>query len=384
MPSSLPHAPDSARRAEAWERLLAWYASAGRATLPWRHTRDPYAVLVSEIMLQQTQVERVLPKYAAFLEQFPSLDRLASASAAEVIQAWQGLGYNTRAVRLWRIARQVMEEHGGRLPETLEGLMALAGIGRYTAGAIACFAFGLPVATVDTNIRRVLWRVFHGIEPNPWPLGVAAQREALRLAEWALPAAQAYDWQQALMDLGATVCVSRRPACERCPLAGCCAAYGEVAAVALFPSGDVLARLREEAGRAQLRTVAGDGEGDSARAKDAVAQRGTDPMPVTGTQTAEPDRRVAEGRAPYKAARARKAQERFENSSRYFRGRAVDALRVLPVGTTLALAALGAHIRQDYAAADHEAWLLALLAGLERDGLVRIVEAEDGMRVGLP
>ena len=206
-------AHDQARRDEAWARLLAWYVVEGRATLPWRHTRDPYAVLVSEIMLQQTQVERVLPKYAEFLARFPSFERLAAAQVAEAIQTWRGLGYNMRAVRLWRVARQVVEEHGGRLPGTVEGLMALAGIGRYTAGAIACFAFGLPVATVDTNIRRVLWRVFRGIEPARWPEGVAARHEALALAEWALPPDRAYDWQQALMDLGATVCGSRRPAC---------------------------------------------------------------------------------------------------------------------------------------------------------------------------
>src|SRR5258706_14379531 len=239
-------AGDGRRRAEAHERLLAWYAAEGRVHLPWRHTRDPYAVLVAEIRLQQTQVERVLPKYAEFLARFPTLAALAAATPAEVIQAWSGLGYNMRAVRLREIAVQAVAENGGRLPETLAGLLALKGIGRYTAGAIACFAFDLPVATVDTNIRRVLWRVFRGIEPAIWPGGERAASGALRLAEWALPHADAYDWQQALMDLGATVCVSRRPLCERFPLATCCAAYAETARETLFPSGEALARLRDE------------------------------------------------------------------------------------------------------------------------------------------
>ena len=159
------------RRAAAWVRLLAWYAAEGRSHLPWRHTRDPYAVLVSEVMLQQTQVDRVLPKYREFLDRFPTLQALAAAPASEAIKAWAGLGYNMRAVRLHEIARQAVAEYGGELPAALDGLLALKGIGRYTAGAVACFAFGLPVATVDTNIRRVLWRVFRGIEPAAWPAG---------------------------------------------------------------------------------------------------------------------------------------------------------------------------------------------------------------------
>ncbi len=245
-PTDAPTLAAEARRARAQQALLAWYAAEGRAHLPWRHTRDPYAVLVSEVMLQQTQVERVLPKYQAFLRCFPTLAALAAAPLAEVIRAWAPLGYNVRAVRLHEIARQAVEQYGGTLPATLEGLLALNGIGRYTAGAVACFAFGLPVATVDTNIRRVLWRVFRGIEPEAWPTGEAGKRDALALAEWALPADRAYDWQQALMDLGATICVSRRPACERCPLQDCCAAYAETARETLFPSGEAMARLREE------------------------------------------------------------------------------------------------------------------------------------------
>jgi A/G-specific adenine glycosylase len=356
-------AGDERRRAEAHERLLAWYAAEGRGHLPWRHTRDPYAVLVSEIMLQQTQVERVLPKYAEFLARFPTLAALAAATPAEVIQAWSGLGYNMRAVRLREIAVQAVAENGGRLPETLAGLLALKGIGRYTAGAIACFAFGLPVATVDTNIRRVLWRVFRGIEPAIWPGGERAASGALRLAEWALPHADAYDWQQALMDLGATVCVSRRPLCERCPLATCCAAYAETARETLFPSGEALARLRDE--------------------------RAGEPRAPTET------RRVAEARAAYTASGAaagpaaahRRVQRQpaFTSTSRYFRGRAVEALRALEPGEALPLSALGAQVKPGYTSADLP-WLEGLVRGLVRDGLARLVEPPDGAepRVALP
>src|SRR5690348_3920470 len=120
---------DTRRRDDVWERLLAWYAAEGRAHLPWRHTRDPYAVLVSEVMLQQTQVERVLPKYREWMARFPKLAALAAASAGEAIQAWAGLGYNSRAVRLHAIARQAVAEYGGALPGTLEGLLVLKGIG---------------------------------------------------------------------------------------------------------------------------------------------------------------------------------------------------------------------------------------------------------------
>src|SRR5207244_1093643 len=139
--------------------LLQWYA-VERRDLPWRSTDDPYAILVSEIMLQQTQVERVLPKYQQFLAAFPTLADLAAAPTADVISIWVPLGYNTRAVRLQSIARQVMAEYGGRIPNTIEELLKLKGVGRYTAGAIACFAYKQQVATVDTNIYRVLHRIF--------------------------------------------------------------------------------------------------------------------------------------------------------------------------------------------------------------------------------
>jgi A/G-specific adenine glycosylase len=335
------------RREQVWRALLAWYAAEGRAHLPWRETHDPYAILVSEIMLQQTQVERVLPKYREFLERYPTFAALAAEPVSEAIKAWAGLGYNQRAVRLHGIARQVVEEFGGQLPNTLDGLMALTGIGRYTAGAVACFAFERPVATVDTNIRRVLWRVFRGVEKLPWPGGESAARMYLELAEWALPREQVYDWQQALMDLGAQVCLARKPLCERCPLRDHCAAYAETAQVALFPSGEALARLRDER---------------------------------AASENSPPARRVAESGAPYGAGlrekrRTQKETLPFEQTSRYYRGRIVDALRELPPDARLPLAALGPRIKPDFTEADLP-WLRKLAQGLARDGLARLQEDE--------
>src|SRR5438552_12589113 len=159
--SSFSLAPDLI--AQAHTSLLTWYAAEQR-NLPWRTTSDPYAILVSEVMLQQTQVDRVLPKYEQFLAEFPTLADLAAAPTADVISAWVPLGYNMRAVRLQSIARQVMNEFDGSIPDTIEELLTLKGIGRYTAGAIVCFAFKQQVAMVDTNIHRLLQRIFLGMD----------------------------------------------------------------------------------------------------------------------------------------------------------------------------------------------------------------------------
>src|SRR5438477_10576463 len=139
--------------------LLAWYARNGRAHLPWRKTRNPYRILVSEFMLQQTQVERVLPKYRAFVKRFPTFQRLAAASAADVLREWRGLGYNSRAVRLKRIAETVVKRFGGVMPHDAETLRALPGIGAYTAAALRAFAFECDDAAIDTNVRRVVHRL---------------------------------------------------------------------------------------------------------------------------------------------------------------------------------------------------------------------------------
>jgi A/G-specific adenine glycosylase len=193
------------------KRLLDWYAINGR-DLPWRRTRDPYAILVAEVMLQQTQVDRVIPRWHAWLERFPTTQALARASRADAIRAWQGLGYNLRAVRLHAIACQVVAEHAGALPRSVAGLLRLKGVGRYTAGAVACFAYEQPVAMVDTNVRRVLSRVFE-VEPSAVD----------EIADAVVPPHAAYAWSQALMDLGATVCRAKLPMCLLCPLVSNCA-----------------------------------------------------------------------------------------------------------------------------------------------------------------
>ena len=190
------------------EALLAWYGERKR-DLPWRSAPDAYAILVSEFMLQQTQAARVIPYYDRFLERYPTVDDLAAASLADVLRLWNGLGYNSRAKRL-RDAAQIIAENGW--PDTPEALQQLPGVGPYTAAAVASFAFGARVAALDTNARRVLSR-WHGE-----PLDGAVLR---RVAEGDL-AAEAGDWNQAIMDLGALVCRPRRPSCTTCPVEPWC------------------------------------------------------------------------------------------------------------------------------------------------------------------
>ena len=193
--------------------LLRWYGRSAR-DLPWRRTRDPYAILVSEVMLQQTQVSRVLPAYAAFLRRFPTLAALSRAALADVLRAWSGLGYNRRARDLHHIARL----HRRGLPATREALDALPGVGAYTAGAVTCFSRGERVAFADTNIRRVLGRALLG--------RIATEREAVALDQRLVPRTGPDRWHHALMDLGATVCIARAPRCDVCPIAPVCRSRG--------------------------------------------------------------------------------------------------------------------------------------------------------------
>jgi A/G-specific adenine glycosylase len=201
-------------------RLLAWYDRQKRI-LPWRDHPDPYAIWVSEIMLQQTQVETVIPYFQRWLQRFPSMAALAAASQQEVLAAWEGLGYYSRARNLHRAAQVVMAEHGGQLPASAEALRKLPGIGRYTAGAIASLAFGRPEPALDGNIRRVLARLFDVSAPARSPQG---ERRLWALAGEHLPPERPGDYNQALMDLGATLCTPRRPDCLACPLAELCQA----------------------------------------------------------------------------------------------------------------------------------------------------------------
>lgn len=289
--------------------LLAWW-DAGRRDLPWRQNRDPYRVLLSEVMLQQTQAARVGPKFVAFVERFPTLRHLADAATADVIRAWSGLGYNRRAVNLQRLARVVMAEHGGAFPTTVEGLLVLPGIGPYTARAVASIAFGAAAAPVDTNIRRVLTRVVDG------PDGERAASATQRLADSLLPSERPGDWNEALMELGALVCVPV-PRCEVCPLAAACATAGQAG------------QIRER--RAAYRT--------------------STPVPA----------------------------ERFEHSTRFYRGRIVQMLGVEDGGAGLTVDQVGARLRLDYTPTDRP-WLESLLVGLDCDGLI----AFDSERASLP
>ena len=189
--------------------LSAWFRRSGR-DLEWRRTRDPYAVLVSEVMLQQTQVGRVREAYARFLKRFPTATALARASLADVLRTWSGLGYNRRARDLHRIARR----HPRGIPRTVEALDALPGIGAYTAAAVACFAHGTAVAFADTNIRRVLGRAVLG--------RAATEREAVAIDGRLMPRRRAAAWHHALMDVGAMFCRTRDPRCSECPLRQAC------------------------------------------------------------------------------------------------------------------------------------------------------------------
>ena len=304
--------------------LLGWFKENARE-LPWRRTRDPYAILISEVMLQQTQVDRVLPYYTRFLERFPTIEALAAAPTSDVIRIWSGLGYNRRAVNLQRAARVVVEELGGSFPDDPADLRKLPGIGAYTAGAIAAFAHERDVAFLDTNMRRVISRVIFGSES-------AREAEAIEAAHALLPPGHGWIWNQALIEFGALQCTARRPACIVCPLRDECVAY---------PTMQVALQLKSAR---------------SSRAK------------------AEP----------------------FESTTRFYRGRIVEALRALPEDELegIPLPELGLKVREGFTS-ENMPWLLDLVEGLQRDGLALVAEdspsydagresAATGPRVRLP
>jgi A/G-specific adenine glycosylase len=256
-------------------------------------------------MLQQTQVDRVLPYFARFLDTFPNVHALANADTAEVIRLWSGLGYNRRAVNLQRAAKAVVDRFGGEFPRNVVTLRELPGIGAYTAGAIAAFAFEQDVGFLDTNMRRVVNRLLFGTEPQ-------AERTLMDAAERLVPPGQSWAWNQALIEFGALQCTARRPACVICPLQTECAAY-----------------------------------------------------PIVQTELA----------AKPRGENAKR--ERFETTSRYFRGRIVEVLRSLPSDDEggISMGDLGPRVRDDYSA-EHDPWLRALVDGLHRDGLAHVAEDE--------
>jgi A/G-specific adenine glycosylase len=197
----------------ARRRLLTWM-DAHRRALPWRQTRDPWSVLVAECMLQQTQVSRVVPRWQAFLEEIPTATVGASVPASRFVQLWDGLGYNRRALQLHACAVAVTGEHGGVLPDDLDALQALPGIGPYTARAVLAFAYERDVAVVDTNVARIVARAAAG---RP-----CRAREAQALADALVPRGEGWRWNQGMLDLGALVCTKRSPKCDQCPLAPSC------------------------------------------------------------------------------------------------------------------------------------------------------------------
>ncbi len=202
------------------ERLLAWYDRQGR-DLPWRHSRDPYRIWLSEIMLQQTTVAAVIDYYQRFLASFPSVEKLAAAPLEAVIDLWAGLGYYSRARNLHAAARQVVEEYSGVFPSDPKLLQSLPGVGRSTAGAIAALAFDQQVAILDGNVRRVLCRLLSWQEPARTS---RAEKQLWSWAEMLTPEQRVHDYTQAIMDFGATLCTPRRPQCDQCPVASLCQA----------------------------------------------------------------------------------------------------------------------------------------------------------------
>ena len=217
--------PAPAARRRFRRRLLAWYRANGR-DLPWRRTDDPYHILVSEVMLQQTQVDRVLPKYHEWLGRYPSLAALAEADEGDVTKTWRPLGYNIRPRRLHAIARESVARFGGRLPSDEATLLSFKGIGAYTAGAIRSFAFGQRAAILDTNVARVLYRVFIG---RGDPKAHAMKRRLWAMSEVLVPRVHVFDFNQALMDLGAVICTARKPKCPDCPMTRQCRSSAKLA-----------------------------------------------------------------------------------------------------------------------------------------------------------
>ena len=198
----------------AFRALVEPWMRAEQRDLPWRSTRDPWAIHVAECMLQQTQVARVVPRWHAFLDRFPRVDDCAEAELSETVRLWDGLGYNRRAVQLHACAVEVTTSHGGIFPDRLESLLRLPGVGPYTARAILAFAFERDVAVLDTNVARVLARCVAGR-----PLG---HRDAQELADRLVPVGSGWAWNQGMLDLGAVACMKRAPRCPQCPVRSVC------------------------------------------------------------------------------------------------------------------------------------------------------------------
>ena len=307
---------------EVQDALLAWHLEHGMHA-PWRESGDPYETMVAAVMAQQTQMSRVIASYERFIAAFPTVEALAAASAGDVIRTWAGMGYNSRAIRLHRAAKTIVE-HGW--PHDAAALATIDGIGPFTAAIIASFAFAEAAACVDTNVRRVLGRL-SGDE------GVEGKR-LQTLADAYLSVSEPARWNQAVMDYGASVCVAR-PRCGECVIAGWCASRDRHAA------------------RPSLTMVA-----------DERATYGTSPEGAAAASV----RRV----------RATKRDAPFVRSTRYYRGRIIDALRALPRGGTISITTLPSLIAAAPMPADDQ--VRELVRALQRDGLVALA----GDRISLP
>lgn len=235
--------PSAAVRDSLVATVRSWWPAVAR-DLPWRKSRDPWEILVSEVMAQQTQVDRVIPKWHAFIARFPTPGDAASASAGDLISMWDGLGYNRRALYLHKCAQTVAHDHGGAFPAELTELMALPGVGPYTARAVQAFAFEADVAVVDTNVGRVLARV----------TGSAfTAAEAQEVADALVPKGAGWEWNQAFLDFGAMVCTKRAPQCSACPVSEVCAWAGVGTDPAIGSAGVTKAQSRFEGSDRQAR-----------------------------------------------------------------------------------------------------------------------------------
>jgi A/G-specific adenine glycosylase len=324
------------------DKLFTWWKKSGRV-LPWREKlvrpvssrhravqiqdlasvrestfatyfasslqRDPYRVIVAEMMLQQTQVDRVLPKYEAWMKQWPKIENLASATLTEVLIFWQGLGYNRRARFLWLLAREISENRKGVWPTTEKELRELPGIGQYTARAVMSFGFGIQVGVVDTNVKRILDRVIMGFDQERKPKN---EKEYFILADQFLPPDKADPWNQLLMDFGSLICTAKRPKCETCPIAQLCTINLEAQQQGFSTFGAFL-----------------------------------DQQP--------------------KQKREAKKTIRFEDTNRYFRGRIIDELRQ---HAHLQLVHLKQTMEERYGLVDEERFQ-KLINSLEKEGLIK-------------
>ncbi len=296
------------------EVLLNWYVQHKR-DLPWRKTVDPYRILVSEIMLQQTQVSRVIVKYGEFLGLFPTIFDLAKASKADVINAWSGMGYNRRALLLHQFAQEVVKKYDGIVPQDPEQLIELPGIGPYAAGSIAAFAYNKPTPAIDVNVRRIYLRFFEGKDQG-LPMGKKEERELYELVKSTIPDGRSRDLHNALMDFGSLVCTRDAPKCGECPLKSNCTffpLYSLDKEKALF----VMEKKREKGMIEQGRHI----------------------------------------------------------PNRIFRGRIVEFVR-RNEGREITVDELGKIVKKDYVSGEED-WLLGLVKKLEREGIISLKKKDD-------